>query len=342
MASGEVIKGEKYSAMDKEQDLSKKIISVYNGSGSEKSLSQLISDLLENQIATWPELANGIGSLKTTKDRELQCNGFSVRLRHNPLRAKSTMAAVDKGSIDKRPCFLCPTNLPEEQKGILYRDKYLILCNPMPAFYGHMTIAALEHRPQSIEGDIESFLQLMADLKGSWTVLYNGPECGASAPDHYHFQAIPSGHLPIENESVEEGRLSEIACIDGVSMYRINDIGRDALLLKGTQSKLGPALHRVISTMKENQGLDKEPMMSIAGVERKGDHQIFIFPRAKHRPAAFFREGEEKIAVSPAVIEMCGVIVTPVERDLERLTAHDVENIYREVSLKPDMSGLNV
>ena len=327
-------------SIDKETNLSNKVFAVFDGKKNEKNLPQLVSELLTDQLETWRELADGYESLKTTKDREICCNGFFVRLRHNPLRAKSTMAAVDKGSVNERPCFLCLKNLPGNQKGILYRNTYLILCNPMPAFHSHLTIAAVDHRPQFIEANIDVFLQLMTDLGNSWTILYNGPECGASAPDHHHFQAIPAGLLPIEDESAEKTKLTKIAHGDGVSIYRVNNIGREILILEGeSRPPLGSSFQGMISAMKENLFLNKEPMINVAGFMEEGEWRILIFPRVKHRPDAFFREGDERIVVSPAVIEMCGVIVTPIERDFKRLDAHDIENIYQEVSLKNDMSN---
>jgi hypothetical protein len=213
----------------------------------------------------------------------------------------------------------------------------------MPAFHFHLTIAAVEHHPQCIEENIDVFFKLMTDLGGSWTILYNGPECGASAPDHFHFQAIPAGLLPIEKAYAEEHRLSEITRSGGVVVYRIQNIAREALMLKADDpSALAKVFRGTISALKQSLHLNREPMMSIAGIGDGKKQRVFMFPRAKHRPEAFFKEGAERIAVSPAVIEMCGVIVTPAERDFKRLDAHDIENIYREVSLKTDMGNLTL
>ena len=117
-----------------------------------------------------------------------------------PGRIKSTLADVGEKSVAERACFLCPPNLPEEQKGILYRKDYLILCNPMPVFSSHFTISHLDHRPQELAGTVATLLTLLCDFGPGFLILYNGPGCGASAPDHLHFQAVPSGLMPIEGE----------------------------------------------------------------------------------------------------------------------------------------------
>jgi len=318
---------------------SEKIFSIYSGEKSDENLSQCISELFTEQLSTWHALADGYKSLDATKEREIDCHGYSVRLRHNSLRAKSTMAAVDKGSISKRPCFLCLTNLPEKQKGILYRDRYLILCNPMPAFHSHVTITAIDHSPQCIEENIDTLFQLITDLGSAWTILYNGPECGASAPDHHHFQAIPSGILPIERDASVKTKQKTIFRSNGINIYRIDNVNREVIALEGKNRPLmKSAFGSTISRMKEDLSSGKEPMVSIAGIKRNEEQQIFIFPRSKHRPDAFFRQGNDRIVVSPAVIEMCGVVVTPVEHDFQRLAADDIEDIYREVSKKIDLS----
>ena len=87
----------------------------------------------------------------------------------------------------------------------------------MPVFSPHFTVSHLDHRPQAIAEQIDAFLRLMADFGSGWTVLYNGPRCGASAPDHLHFQAVPSGQMPIEKEILEKKRLALITPVDGVS-----------------------------------------------------------------------------------------------------------------------------
>lgn len=300
-----------------------------------KSLSVLCMELLTEQKETWRTLSNGYESLKNIRVRDVCCTGFSVRLQNNAGRIRSTLARVGERTTSDEPCFLCLDKLPEGQKGIFYRGEYLILCNPMPVFSSHLTVANVSHRRQSLGSHINTFLQLMADFGPGWTVLYNGPRCGASAPSHLHFQAVPKGRLPIEAELLERARLLLITQFDGVSLYQCKNLGREAIVLEGRERiPLSDAFEKIVVALKEVLCTDEEPMMNVAGSATEEGWRFVVFPRRKHRPAVFFREGDSRVVVSPGVVEMAGVIVTPVERDFEGLDAKIVEGIYEEVSLE--------
>jgi hypothetical protein len=312
-----------------------KIYAVFDGDRSTRPLPVLCKELLSDQKKTWPDLKEGHEFLRGVRVREIKCSGFNISVQHNHGRARSVMADVGEKGIRERPCFLCLDNLPEGQKGVFYREEYLILCNPMPVLSGHFTISHLDHRPQAIVEYIDTFLQLMIDFGRSWTVLYNGPRCGASAPDHLHFQAIPSGKMPVEKEILAKGRLSPIARVNGVIVSRAAGIGREMVLLDGDErATVAGTFKQIVEFLRRTSAGDDEPMMSIAGFHDGKKWRIMVFPRAKHRPDAFFREGEDRLAVSPGVIEMGGILVAPVEKDFERLDAPAIERIYSEVSLK--------
>jgi hypothetical protein len=314
--------------------LARKIYASFDGSPYSGSLTPLCRSLVENQMETWPEFRQGNETLKQVKARDILCAGFSVRVQHNPGRIKSTMAGVEKKDVSARPCFLCLADLPAEQKGILYRGAYLILCNPMPVFASHLTVSHVDHRPQAIAGNVLTFLSLAADLGKPWTVLYNGPRCGASAPDHLHFQVIPSGLMPIEKEIAEKGNSEPVREVDGVILSRAIHAGREVALLRGGDpSAVGRAFMAFVQALRRALHEDDEPMMSMVGLHDGEEFLLMVFPRAKHRPRAFFREGDARLVVSPAVIEMGGVMITPMERDFYRLNRQDVEDIYEEVSM---------
>jgi hypothetical protein len=311
-----------------------KTYAVFDSRETSRDLSELCIKLLSEQKKTWPDLAQGYETLKNIKTREILCNGFSIRVQHNPGRARSTLADVGEKSVNERPCFLCISNLPEDQKGILYQEEYLILCNPMPVFSGHFTIACLIHQPQAIAEHIDTFLQLMGDFGDSWSILYNGPRCGASAPDHLHFQAIPAGKMPIEKEITGENGLVEITEIESVRISRAKGLGRETIVLESDgPTAMAIAFKGIVTALKSAINGNHEPMMSVAGFRDGNKWLLVVFPRAKHRPEAFFRQGADRVAVSPAVIEMGGVLVTPLEKDFERLDKSVVESIFREVSL---------
>ena len=166
--------------------------------------------------------------------REIRGDGWRVKVQFNPRRIVSgTGPKLDPESIRTRPCFLCREHLPPEQRAILYRDDYLILCNPAPIFPGHLTIAHRRHLPQSLPDHLETFLRLAADFGPRMIVFYNGPRCGASAPDHLHFQAAPAGLLPVEKELREPGIRAETKKRGGAVIWRAAGIGRGVVVIEG-------------------------------------------------------------------------------------------------------------
>jgi hypothetical protein len=301
-----------------------------------KDFPQLCLNLLLDQKTAWHDLREGCESLKNVRERDLSCNGFSIRLQHNPGRIKSSLADVSQRNANKRPCFLCLDHLPQGQKGILYRGEYLILCNPMPILSSHFTVSHLDHRPQAIGEHIGILLELMLDLGSGWTVLYNGPKCGASAPEHLHFQAAQSERqMPIEKEIREETRLTTVKELDGVLLYRARNLGREVIIMEGSDPMaVKRAFKSFLNALQNVLLLNEEPMINIVGFYEEKKWRLIIFPRRKHRPDAFFKEGNDRVVVSPGAIDMGGLVITPVEKDFERLDVATVESIYREVSLE--------
>ena len=311
--------------------LKKKTYTTFDGG---ESLPRLCLELLSEQKKAWQDLREGYELLKDVKERDVRCNGFSVCLQYNPRRIKSSTAVVDEKNTKESRCFLCLDHLPEGQRGVLYRGDYLILCNPMPVFSSHFTVSHLDHRLQAIAEHIGIFLQLAADFGPGWIVLYNGPKCGASAPDHLHFQAAPSRQMPIEKEIHEEKRLTLIKQVDDVLIYRAMGLGREVIILEGEDPiAMENALKNYLNALKKVLLIDEEPMMNIAEFHEGKEWRLMIFPRRKHRPDAFFKERDTRVVVSPGVIDMGGLLITPVEKDFERLDGASVEAIYKEVSL---------
>jgi ribosomal protein S18 acetylase RimI-like enzyme len=324
-----------YKKVGRSSFLSQKIYAAFDGDRRSGSFSELCFDLLSKQKKKWMDLREGYESLKEVRERNLPCRGFSVRLQYNPGRIKSSLANVTEKNTNERSCFLCLDHLPEGQKGILYRNEYLILCNPMPVFSSHFTISHLDHRLQAIAEHIDTFLQLMVDFSSGWTVLYNGPRCGASAPDHLHFQAAPSGQIPIEKETLEEKRLTLMTQVKNVLLYHVRDLGREVVILEGDDPMdVGSAFKGFLKALKKILLIDEEPMMNIAGFYKERKWRLVIFPRRKHRPDIFFKDGDARVVVSPGVIDMGGLLITPVEKDFDRLDGASVEGIYGEVSLE--------
>jgi hypothetical protein len=315
--------------------LERRIYAVFDKKmASPSSLPRLCLDLIDEQRRMWPMLRQAYDDLEKTLERDVRCAGFSVRLQRNPGRISSTLAPVSNSEANGRPCFLCPDNLPAEQQAILYRDQYLILPNPMPVLPFHFTIAYVRHEPQAISGRVPAFLRLMVDLGPDWTVLYNGPKCGASAPDHLHFQIIPSGRMPIEKEIREKGRCVPSGQMEGILFFRAANLGRQAVVLEGGNPvAMEHAFDALVHGLRNTLAGEAEPMVNIAGFLKEESLSLVVFPRRKHRPEAFFKSGDDRIVVSPAIAEMGGILVVPRERDFERLDDALVEAIFAEVSL---------
>lgn len=313
--------------------LNHRILSTFP-SESVESLPELCNSLLLQQQSSWPWLINGYAALQNVRVREIQCGTYPVFVQFNPQRIVSSGAKVDPESIGKRRCFLCLENLPEEQKGILYRDDLLVLGNPAPIVDRHLTIAHVKHIPQAIEGFIPLFLDLAQAMSPVFTIFYNGPKCGASAPDHMHFQACPTGVIPIEREAVNPARRKQRKMLENVSILTIEDIGRQNIIIECDDAlDVQTVFKRLILVMKEMSGSDDEPMINALCSYYGSLWRIIVFPRRKHRPDVFFKEGNEQVLISPAAVDIGGLVVTPIERDFDRVDAQMIQHIFDEVML---------
>ena len=313
---------------------SQKIFAEFDGKEN-LSLATLCRDLFAAQKKSWPSLASAHQDMVAAQRRLINCRGYSVALQFNPQRTVSSGAAVDKESIQKRPCFLCAKNLPPEQQGILYRLEYLILCNPAPIFDHHFTIVHLHHQPQEIASSVNCLLQLSADLSPDYTVFYNGPACGASAPDHLHFQASPVTDFLFLNTLQALPLLKEISA---VRFYQSKGIDRSVIILEAKNSRaMTEQFLHLLQTMKKIFASSDEPMINVISTHADDSWRLIVFLRRKHRPDAYFASGEKRIFVSPGAVDMAGLIITPREFDFNRMDGENVSRIYREVSLAEDM-----
>lgn len=276
----------------------------------------------------------GYKALESVQTRDIECNGFNVRLQFNPKRLISTAANVDAKSIAERKCFLCLENLPPDQKGILYKNDFIILCNPMPIFSAHYTVSNVRHLPQQLDPFLESFLMLAKDFSPGFSIFYNGPKCGASAPDHMHFQAVPYGGIPIEIEATHPRRRSLLLAGHHASLYLLNRLGRTALLIEGIYIEdVAREVRVVIERIKEFQKTSEEPLLNVLCSFREDCWRVIVFPRAKHRPDVYFKDGDERLVISPATVDIGGLVVTPMEKDFKRVDAKMIEDIFQEVTL---------
>ena len=280
-----------------------------------------VEELFQRQLRAWPQLAKGVEGLAQAKTRSLRIDWFDVFIRHIPHRMVSTTASVDRESVAKRPCFLCANNLPAEEEGLRFDENFTIYCNPFPIVDRHLTIAHREHGAQRIANQFGNMLDIASALP-KYFVVYNGPECGASAPDHMHFQAGSRELFPIEKDT---------AALTGVT---VPNYARKVFVLRGRdRSALIDRMDRAIDLLAAATGKRPEPLVNIAVFHERGEWVAYLFPRRKHRPEAYYR-GE--LTVSPASIDLCGIFVVPLAEHFEKITADNIAAIFREVTLPDD------
>jgi hypothetical protein len=251
----------------------------------------------------------------------------------NPKRIVSTAAKVDQASIKERPCFLCLENLPPQELGIGFGHDLVVLCNPFPVLARHLVIASRRHTPQLIAGSFGAFLDLTSELGEGWFTIYNGPKCGASAPDHLHFQAASRDLLPIIQEVGSWDRRMVIEN-EGLEAFTLKDYRLNLLALRSRRREaLIGALGDALGRLAEMTDSLEEPMINMISTCDDGAWNVILFPRSRHRPSCFYADDEHRLTVSPAAIDLSGVLVVPQPEHFARITARDVEHIFAEVTL---------
>ena len=306
---------------------------VYPGEGDSLSLPDLVAGFLADQKRSWPALDACYAALKAVRVREICGDGLAVKVQFNPQRIVSMSAPVDPESIRRRPCFLCPENLPGEQRAILYREEYLILCNPAPIFPGHLTIVHIRHLPQSLPDHLGIFLRLAVDFGSRMTVFYNGPRCGASAPDHLHFQAVAAGSMPVEEEARDVRNRARVLRRNGVTICRTEGLGRGALVIVGgDEAGVTAAVGEILRELGRLTKSVSEPMLNVLCTHTGEFWRLILFPRLKHRPDAYFREGKASLLVSPGAVDMGGLLITSREEDFRAMNPELVREIFLETA----------
>ena len=295
-------------------------------------LRERVEDLLDNQIRDWELVRTNTYALASLKTRYLYIRDFPVILQFNPERIRSSAAKTDTASLQARPCFFC--HRPEEQYGIDYNDAFDILVNPYPISSGHLTIPLKWHEDQQILPYYEDMLWLAHDLQ-DYAVFYNGPKCGASAPDHMHFQAMERGNLPIE---MNYKKASKGVVWEGLNtvLYVLYDFMASAFLLISSDLREADYAFKQLYAQLEIKEGDSEPMMNVVTWKDEDNWISCIFPRKELRPSCFYAEGDANILISPATVEMAGLFITPLEKDFDKVTSEDLETILREVSISEE------
>lgn len=295
--------------------------------------SESVNELFSSQLRDWELARVNYGLLSKVKTRELDFGGFRILVQFNPERIRSSVAKVDTKSIEARPCFLCSINRPLQQRGVSFEKNMTVLVNPFPIFTKHLTIPSKLHIDQRIGNNFGNMLSLAKAIP-DYVIFYNGPQCGASAPDHFHFQAGNKGFLPIENDFADRKFVRLVSNKDGVEVWHWTGYLRGIMTLKGTvKVKLIQAFNHFFEKFSKFQPDKPEPMLNILAYYDPDGWIIHIIPRTLHRPIQFFAEGEKQILLSPAAVDLGGVIITPRETDFDKISVLDIKDIFSQVCL---------
>ena len=292
----------------------------------------MIKSFIESQLGTWEMARSNYAALQGVKVKEVEVEGTLYKVQFNPARIVSSGAKVDAKTISQRKCFLCTANRPDVQEAVTWGGHYDILVNPFPIFPRHLTIPDKEHLPQSIRERIGDMMLLAADLP-DFTIFYNGPKCGASAPDHAHFQAGNRGWMPIEGQcKAQKGTLLDRE--GEATLCLLPDRLRTTLLIRARQWGEGVTLFHRLCDRLPRQADDTEPMMNVLAMHDAGEGwSLCIFPRRKHRPDCYYAEGNGRLLCSPASVDMGGVFILPIEEDFNKMNASLLSSILEEVCL---------
>ncbi len=277
--------------------------------------------------------ANNYAALSAVETKQVQLEHGSFTVQFNPERHRSTGAKVDAKSIAERPCFLCAQNRPKEQLQAPLNDRFEFLVNPFPIFKYHYTLPSLIHEPQRIMGNVGDMLEIAKQLTGL-TVFYNGPFCGASAPDHLHFQAYkPDGST--QSMYTEAQKLVHLKTPD-LELYSIkNHMVNNVILTSLEVEKIEKAFHDLYSTLSIPDG-HNEPMMNVLACFKDGQYYLQVIPRKQHRPQIFYASEETRIRTSPACVDLTGLMIIPYPEDFKRANAHNLQEALNEVCMTHD------
>lgn len=293
-----------------------------------------IKEFFDRQLEQWPMAKGNFDALAGVEVKTLDVDGMPFKVQFNPARIVSSGAKVDAASLKARKCFLCAENRPEVQFGLPWKERYTILINPFPIFRRHLTIPDNSHTDQLIDGRIADMLDLAAELDG-YTVFYNGPRCGASAPDHMHFQAGNSDFLTIA-QALEDTELKAIATDGEATLYLEDTLPVKAFVIDAKDHAAGERLFkRLYAAIPVPEG-EKEPMMNILSFSTPAAERLVVIPRKRHRPSFYGTEGEDCMLISPASVDVGGVFITPRPEDFKKMDAEAIKRVLDEVCLSKE------
>jgi len=296
------------------------------------------NDFLTKQNLAWKLSADNYRGLDHVEERSFSYDGCCIKVQYNPERMRSSAAKVDSQSIAARKCFLCEENRPVEQMSLELGNDFILLVNPFPIFKNHFTIPSGHHVPQRLLNNLKAMLTIAKQMEG-FLLFYNGPECGASAPDHLHFQAGETGFLPVETEfETLKGVPGSLLLQSGqLKIWAFDHYLRKMISFESSVlEQLLEAITKLYLRFGRMQPQKEEPMINLLCYFSKGKWVVHLFPRKLHRPSQFFAEGEKQLLISPASVDFGGVFITPRREDFDKIRMEDIRDIFSQVSLDDD------
>lgn len=317
-----------------------------------------INDFFHRQLSVWKDAAEHYSQLSNAVNCGFESESYKLAAQWNPMRIVSTGAKIDSETISRRPCFLCEINRPDAQKELPMMGKYELLVNPYPILPQHFTIAKMHHQPQRILENYKDMIN-MALAMSDKVVFYNGPRCGASCPDHMHFQAGSKGCVPLERDWDELYRFNrsriypvtgdefvEASSMEGyvedAGIYTLRGYVCPAFIIISSNATANHAMFRKVYDILPVQKGEEEPMMNILAWSYMSSYDgtkrvvSVVIPRSKHRPDCYYKEGDEQCLVSPGALDMGGLLITPMEKDFHAMTLERARDIIAECGISPD------
>lgn len=303
-------------------------------SGPLDDWSDRVTALLNHQRRNWDQAREGYAALTQSRMKRLGVERSTVYAQFNSGRMRTAILNTDPMVVRTRPCQLCTEHRPAEQLALPYGE-FLIVANPAPILPEHLTVIDREHRPQALGDLLPTMLKLAADLARGYTVIYNGPGAGASAPQHRHLQACRRGALPIERDELCDWREPALLDTGGLTVHAAGAMARRAWRLRSSAEPTLIDAARILLDRMRDDGAGPALNAVCRYLEPAGAWTLVIFPRRCDRPACYFAEGDARMLVRPGAFEMSGLMVFPRLEDFERVDAEVIAGILDEVSQNP-------
>ena len=303
-----------------------------------------LAKFIQDQLSVWPFAAANFRALKSMRVRTVKVGGLESKLQFNPGRIASSTAETDEATLAARPCFLCEKNRPPEQFHLKFEGRkgrrYNIQVNPFPIFQKHLVIARDQHVPQAIWHHLPDMLDFAWNYQ-DFTVYYNGPQSGASAPDHLHFQAVPRFALPLESavDAFLDSPGEHLSKVKDARLYHYDGFTRGVYCIKASTTKsLAKLFYQFLDCCPVmDPGLEPRFNLYAWYKEAVSEYRIMVVLRSELRSHHYYAQApEEHLTISPGAAEMAGVFVAPCEEDFDKARPEQLEEMLSEVSVSEE------